>query len=98
EASRMIVVSMGDDDKVQSFKIDFQRGNVVGEPRALSTGVEQDAPAAVLDEDRVTPPALQARWLAERIEQHPGARRFLGAGACQNQRREQACSGAAQEV
>ncbi len=79
QAARVVAVAVGDDDEIQPPKVHAERLHVGGEIVQIAAGVEQDAPAGVLDERRVAPAVLHRRRLAEGVVEdgHP-RRRVLG--------------------
>ena len=75
-------MAMRQDNEVKPREIDSRRPHVVGEVIAVSSRVEQNPLAAVLDQGRVAPAPFQSRRLSKRIVQDGYAsRRFLSGRA-----------------
>ena len=69
----MVGVPVGDHGEVEPPQVDAEPTDVPREDVAVVSGVEEDSAAAVLDERREPPVALEARSIAEGVVQdrHP---------------------------
>jgi len=66
----MIVVTMGDRNEIETLQVNAKHGCVIGEVGALAPCVEENAPAAMLDEYGIPPSPFKVRGFAKCIEKY----------------------------
>ena len=69
----MVVVAMAENDKIESLQIDAKGVRIGCKVWTFRSGIEENAPAGILDESGIAPPSLEVRRFPECVEEdgHP---------------------------